>query len=225
MGIGGALIMPATLAILVHVFPEAERSKALGVWTGVAALGIPLGPIIGGWLIDQFWWGAIFLLNVPVVVAALAGGLFLVPESRHPLAPAVDLLGAGLSAGTLASLVYGLVEAPVRGWLDPVVLGAFGGALLLGSLFVSWELRMGQPLLDVRLFRHPRFGAGTAAIATATLALTGLTFLLTQYLQVVRHYSPLDAGVRILPLSLGFMIGAGMSHRLLVKLGTSSPSC
>jgi EmrB/QacA subfamily drug resistance transporter len=220
MGVGGALIMPATLAILVYVFPESERSKALGVWTGVAALGIPLGPIIGGWLTDQFWWGAIFLLNVPVVVVALAGGVLLVPESRHPLAPAVDLLGAALSAGTLATLVYGLVEEPNRGWLDPVVLGAFGGALLLGILFVSRELRMEQPLLDVRLFRHPRFGAGTAAIAVATIALTGLTFLLTQYLQVVRQYSPLEAGVRVLPLSLGFMVGAGMSHRLLVKLGT-----
>jgi EmrB/QacA subfamily drug resistance transporter len=220
MGIGGALIMPATLAILVAVFPTSERSKALGVWTGVAALGIPLGPIIGGWLIDQFWWGAIFLLNVPVVVVALAGGLFLIPESRHPSAPAIDLLGAALSAGTLASLVYGLVEAPIRGWLDPVVLGAFGGALLLCAIFVSWELRMEQPLLDVRLFRHPRFGAGTTAIAIATLALTGLTFLLTQYLQVVRHYSPLEAGARVLPLSLGFLVGAGMSHRLLERLGT-----
>ena len=220
MGIGGALIMPATLAILVSVFPASERSKALGVWTGVAALGIPLGPIIGGWLVEQFWWGAIFLLNVPVVVVALAGGLLLVPESRHPLAPAVDARGAALSAGTLASLVYGLVEAPIRGWLDPLVLGAFGAAVVLSILFVRWELRVDQPLLDVRLFRHPRFSAGTTAIATATFALAGLVFLLTQYLQVVRNDSPLEAGVQVLPLSLGFMVGAGLSHRLLVKLGT-----
>ena len=220
MGVGGAMIMPATLAILVQVFPPSERTKALGVWTGVAALGIPLGPIIGGWLIDQFWWGAIFLLNVPVVIVALAGGLALIPESRHPLAPAVDLLGAVLSAGTLASLVYGLVEAPTRGWLDPVVLGAFGGALALCLLFVAWELRMAHPLLDVRLFRNRRFAAGAAAITVATLALTGLTFLMTQYLQVVRGYTPLEAGVRMLPLSLGFMVGAGMSRRLLLELGT-----
>jgi EmrB/QacA subfamily drug resistance transporter len=220
MGIGGAMIMPATLAILVSVFPAGERSKALGVWTGVAALGIPLGPIIGGWLVEQFWWGAIFLLNVPVVVVALAGGLVLIPESRHPLAPAIDGRGAALSVGTLASLVYGLVEAPIRGWLDPVVPGAFAGALALGMLFVLWELRAEQPLLDVRLFRHPRFAAGTAAIATATFALAGLVFLLTQYLQVVRNDTPLQAGVQVLPLSLGFMVGAGLSHRLLVKLGT-----
>src|SRR5438270_12613772 len=117
---------------------------------------------------------------------------------------------AALSAGALASLVYGLVEAPIRGWLDPLVLGAFGSALVLGLLFVLWELRTEQPLLDVRLFRHPRFGAGTTAIATATFALAGLVFLLTQYLQVVRNDSPLQAGVQVLPLSLGFMVGAGL---------------
>ncbi len=222
MGVGGALIMPATLAILVHVFPATERTKALGVWTGVAALGIPLGPILGGWLIERYWWGAIFLLNVPVVVVVLAGSLFLIPESRHPHAPAVDILGAVLSAGTLGSLVYGLVEAPIRGWLDPAVLGSFGAALALCALFVRWELRIGQPLLDVRLFLSRRFAAGTVAIAVATLALTGLTFLLTQYLQVVRGYSPMAAGVRMLPLSLGFMAGAGMSRGLLLKLGTRS---
>src|SRR6266545_4420230 len=116
MGVGGALIMPSTLSILIDVFPREERVKAIGIWTAIAGLGIPIGPIVGGWLLGQFWWGSVFLLNVPIAVAALAAGLVLVPESRHPAPPRPDLPGLVLSVVALASLVYGIIDAPTRGW-------------------------------------------------------------------------------------------------------------
>ncbi len=140
MGIGGALIMPATLSIITNVFPREERGKAIAVWAAFAAVGVGLGPLFGGLLLEWFSWEAVFLLNVPVTAVALIAGFVLVPNSRDPEPGAFDLLGAALSAASLGSLVYGLIEAPDRGWTDPLILGSFGAALALGVAFVRWEL-------------------------------------------------------------------------------------
>ncbi|MGE0540594.1 MAG: DHA2 family efflux MFS transporter permease subunit [Dehalococcoidia bacterium] len=220
MGIGGALIMPSTLSVIVDVFPREERGKAIGIWAGMAAVGIAVGPVLGGWLLERFWWGSVFFINVPIVLAALVAGMFLVPESRDPEATRLDLPGAALSMGALATLIYAIIEAPARGWLDPFVIAAFAVAFLLSAAFILWELRTATPMLDMRLFTRRRFSTGSAAIALAFLALFGTLFLLTQYLQFVRGYSAFDAGLRLTPLALGMMAGAANSHRLVARFGS-----
>jgi EmrB/QacA subfamily drug resistance transporter len=221
MGVGGALIMPSTLSILVDVFPRQERVKAIGIWTGVASLGIPLGPIAGGWLLEQFWWGSVFLLNVPIVVIALAAGWILVPESRHPAPPRPDLPGLALSVATLTSLVYGIIEAPASGWTSLAVIGSLTVALVTGAAFVLHEARVREPMLDLRLFRNPRLGWGTVAMTLAGLAIGGLAFELTQYLQFVQGYTPLQAGLRFLPIAIGFGIASPITQRLVPRVGTT----
>jgi EmrB/QacA subfamily drug resistance transporter len=219
MGVGGALIMPSTLSVIVGVFPRGERAKAIGVWTGVAALGVPLGPVAGGWLLEHYWHGAVFLIGVPIAAAALLAGLALVPESRDPHATRVDAVGAGLSTGMLASLVFAIIEAPARGWGDGLVLTGFAAAAVLGTAFTWWERRVESPMLDLRLLANPRFSVSAGVILMASLAMGGFVFLLTQYLQLVQGHTPLEAGVRVLPLVAGFVIGAGSGGRLTPRLG------
>ena len=220
MGVGGALIMPSTLSVLVNVFPREERAKAIGIWAAVAALGIPLGMVLGGWLLETFWWGSVFLINVPVAVAAVIAGRVVVPESKDPAARRIDIPGAVLSIATLSVLVYSFIEAPERGWLDPLILSGFAGALVLAVIFVAYELRTHQPMLDIRFFKNPRLSAGAGAVALAFMAMLATMFILTQYLQFVRGYTPLETGLRFAPLALGFMIGAPTSAVLVGKLGT-----
>ncbi len=220
MGVGGALIMPSTLSIIVDVFPRDEQGKAIGIWTGMAALGIAIGPALGGWLLEHFWWGSVFMINVPVVVVALAGGLALVPESRDPAGTSVDVPGAALSVVTLFSLVYAIIEAPARGWLDPLVVGAFAGSAVVGSAFLLWERRARHPMLDLVLFSNPRFSVGVLSITLAFFALFGTIFVNTQYLQFVHGYSALEAGLAITPVALGMLVGAANSHRLVGRFGT-----
>ena len=221
MGIGGALIMPATLSVLTDVFPREERGRAIAIWSGVSGLGIGLGPLAGGFLLEHFWWGSVFLVNVPIVLVALAAGPFLVPESRDPHPAALDVTGALLSIAAISTLVYGVIEAPHRGWADPRSLAAFGAGAALAVAFALWELRTDHPMLDLAFFRNRRFSAGSAAIALTFFALFGAVFALTQYLQFVRGYSPLEAGVRLTPLALGVMLGAGASNALADRLGTT----
>lgn len=221
MGVGGALIMPSTLSVLTDVFPRTERVRAIGIWTGVASLGIPLGPIVGGWLLEQFWWGSVFLLNVPIALAALAAGWVLVPESRHPAPPRPDLPGLVLSVAALTTLVYGIIEAPASGWTSAKVTGSLATALVTGTAFVLRESRARAPMLDLRLFRNPRLGWGTAAMTLAGLAIGGLAFLLTQYLQFVQGYTPLQAGLRFLPIAIGFGIASPITQRLVPRIGTT----
>lgn len=220
MGIGGAFIMPATLSIIINVFPEEERGRAISIWAGVAGLGIGLGPVTGGLLLEHFWWGSVFLINVPIALLAIAGGLLIIPESRDPDATALDLPGGILSMGAITALVYAIIEAPSRGWLDPLVDGAFALALVLGAGFAVRELRTAAPMLDFRFFRNLRFSFGAAAIGFAFFALFGVIFMLTQYLQFVHGYTPLETGVRLIPIALGILVGAGGSHRWVRLLGT-----
>jgi EmrB/QacA subfamily drug resistance transporter len=219
MGIGGALIMPSTLSIITNVFPLKERGRAIGVWAGMAGLGIVLGPVIGGWLLEHFWWGSVFLVNVPVVAVAVLAGWPLVPESRDPRATPLDPVGALLSIAALVTLVYGIIEAPQRGWTDPLILGCFGIAGVLSVAFIWWERRVQHPMLRMEFFRNPRFSAASGAITMVFFALFGSVFLLTQHLQFVLGYTPLQAGFRILPVA-ALIVAAPLSARLVESIGT-----
>jgi EmrB/QacA subfamily drug resistance transporter len=221
MGIGGALIMPSTLSIIMDVFPQEERGKAMSVWAGMAAVGVGLGPIIGGTLIEISAWPAVFWINIPVALAALVLGFRLVPESRDPNPGALDSPGVVLSIVGLGSFVWGVIEAPERGWTDGVVLGALGVALVLGVLFVRRQVRTRDPLLDVTLFKRQAFSLGSLAISSAFFALFGMIFLMTQYLQLVQGRSAIETGLVMLPLAFGLVIGSGLSDMLNRKLGTS----
>jgi EmrB/QacA subfamily drug resistance transporter len=220
MGIGAALIMPATLSTIMAVFPQEERGKAMGIWAGMAAIGVGLGPLIGGSVIELFSWPAVFWINVPVTLIALLLGLRLVPESRDPNPGALDTPGLLLSIVGLLALVWAVIEAPHRGWTDGLVLTAFAAALVFGVLFVYRQLHTDNPLLDIGLFKRPAFSLGSLAISSAFFALFGLIFLTTQYLQDVQGRSPIDTGLVMLPLAFGLVIGSGSSHKVTRKLGT-----
>lgn len=219
MGIGGALIMPSTLSILTNVFPPKERGRAIGIWAGVAGLGIVIGPVIGGYLLEHFWWGSVFLINVPVITLALVAGFLAIPESKDPVLARLDPVGAVLSIAGLGALVYGIIEAPNHGWTDIVTLEAFGIAVVVLALFVSWELRFDHPMLRMEFFENPRFTAASVSITFVFFAMFGSIFLLTQYLQFVLGYSPLEAGIRVTPVAT-LVIAAPLSARLAEKLGS-----
>jgi EmrB/QacA subfamily drug resistance transporter len=219
MGIGGAFIMPSTLSIITATFPASERGKAIGIWAGCSGLGIAIGPVAGGWLLESHGWGSIFLVNLPVVLLALVAGRFLVPESRDESAPRLDPRGFVLSFAGLTALVWAIIEAPARGWTDPAILSAIAVAALVLAAFAAWELRAPEPMLDVKLFRNPRFSASSAAITLAFFALFGMIFFLTQYLQDVRGYSALEAGLRTLPVAAGLVLGGPLSAALTARLG------
>ena len=221
MGIGAALIMPSTLSIITDMFPEKERGRAIGVWAGVAGLGIILGPTVGGWLLGQFWWGSVFLINVPIVAVALLASWALVPESRDPHATPLDPVGALLSIAGLVGLVYGIIKAPDDGWTDPVTLAGFAVAAVSLALFVAWELRSTHPMLNIGFFRDPRFWAASVSVTLVFFALSGGLFVLTQYLQFVLGYTPLQAGVRLLPV-VTMMVAAPASGIIVDKLGTKA---
>src|SRR3954454_21682551 len=220
MGVGGAFIMPSTLSILTATFPASERGRAIGIWAGVSGIGIPIGPVAGGWIIENSDWSWIFLVNLPFVVPALAAGRRLVPESRDPAAPRLDLPGFGLSTAGLTALVWAIIEAPRAGWTHPTIVAAFAAAAALLSAFVAWELRSREPMLDLRLLRNPRFSAASAAITLAFFAMFGTVFFLPQYLQSVLGFSALEAGVRVLPVAAGLVIGGPSSARLAERVGT-----
>jgi EmrB/QacA subfamily drug resistance transporter len=219
MGIGAALIMPATLSIITNIFPPTERGRAIGVWAGVAGLGVVLGPVVGGWLLEHFWWGSVFLVNVPVVALAMVAGWPLVPNSRDPSATPLDPIGALLSVAALVALVYGIIQAPEQGWTDPLIVGAFAVAAVLSVAFLWWERRAEHPMLPMEFLGNPRFSAASGAIAMAFFALFGAVFLLTQHLQFVLGYTPLQAGVRILPVA-ALVVAAPLAARLVERIGT-----
>ena len=220
LGIGGAFIMPATLSILTHVFPEEERAKAIGIWSSVWAIGIVVGPITGGWLLEHFWWGSVFLVNVPIAVAAIAATIVLVPESSDPAEGRLDPVGAVLSTGGLTALLYGIIQAPEHGWTTASTITAFVAALILMAGFVVWESRREDPMLDVSLFRDPRFSAASAAVTLVMFALVGGMFFLTQHLQFVLGYTPLQAGLRLIPVAVALAVAAPQSAALAKRFGT-----
>ena len=221
MGIGGALIMPATLSILTNVFPREERAKAIGIWAGMASMGIGLGPLFGGLLLEYFDWSSVFLVNVPVAAIALAAAAVLVPNSRDPKPGAFDFPGAVLSVAALVFLVYGVIEAPEKGWTDTTILACFGLASVLAAAFVRWELRTPEPMLNLSFFRNPRFSIASAGISIAFFSLFGAIFALTQFLQDAYGYSALEAGAAMTPLAGGLVLGAVSSIKLAARFGTT----
>jgi EmrB/QacA subfamily drug resistance transporter len=203
MGVSAALIYPATLAILNNVFINPrERATAIGIWSAVSGLAVAIGPVSGGVLLRHFTWSSVFLVNVPVVLIALVAGRLLLPESRDPKAGRFDPLGAVLSVAGITLLTWSIIEAPGHGWLSATTLGGIFGALLILALFAAWQARRPDPMLDVRLFRNPRFSAASGAIALAFFGLFGFIFMITQYFQIVRGYNPLDAGLATLPFAI-----------------------
>ncbi|MEV6925912.1 MFS transporter [Dactylosporangium sp. NPDC051485] len=223
MGVGGAILTPLTMAVLPVLFDERDRGKAISLVTMGMGIGLPLGPIIGGYLLEHFWWGSIFVINVPVALIALVAVAFLIPESRSANPKRIDYLGAALSTLGLVALVYGVIEAPARGWTDARVLASLAAGALLLLAFALVERRLAQPMIDLRLFRRPRFAWGTAAGVLASFALFGALFILPQYLQAVRGNDALGVGLRLLPLIGGMFFGAPLGERLAHLTQTRIP--
>jgi EmrB/QacA subfamily drug resistance transporter len=220
MGIGGAFIMPATLSIITNVFPGPERGKAIGFWAGTAGLAGVLGPVTAGFLLQHFYWGSIFLINVPIVIVGLLAGFFLIPTSKDPSAPKLDPVGALLSIFGLSSLLYGIIEAPVDGWGDSTIVAAFLVGAFLLLIFFVWESRIDHPMLDVHFFKNPRFTAASNGVMLVFFAMFGAIFIITQYFQFVLGYSPLETGVRFLPWAALMMVVSPFSARLVHRIGT-----
>ena len=212
--------MPSTLSIITNVFTDpVERGKAIGVWAGVSALGIGLGPIIGGELLQHFWWGSVFIVNVPIVLLGLVLGFWLVPESSDPAHPRLDPVGAVLSIAAFTVLLWSIIEAPSHGWGAPEIIGGFVIGFAVLAAFLVWELRSSHPMLDVKFFENPRFSAASGAITLTFFALFGTLFLLTQYLQAVLGYSTVKAGAVLLPQAAVLMVCAPLSSVWVQRFG------
>ncbi|MGI5404491.1 MFS transporter [Streptomyces sp. CA-135486] len=203
LGVGGALVMPATLAIIMDVFPPAEHAKAIGIWAGAAGLAVAIGPIAGGVLLEHFWWGSVFLINIPIVVVGTVAALAVVPESKDPRRGGFDPVGVALSVVGLTLLVFGVIKGGESDdWAEAQVWGPMLGGLAVLAAFVAWERRRSRPALDIALFRIPRFSAAVTVIGLVFFALLGGTFFLVFYLQSVRGWTPLEAGYCLLPLAV-----------------------
>ncbi|WP_446039569.1 DHA2 family efflux MFS transporter permease subunit [Streptomyces sp. SID1121] len=223
MGVGGAVVPPATLAVINDIFPREERGKAIGIWSALGGLSIALGPIIGGFLLNHFWWGSVFLINVPVVVACAVLLLVILPESRAAAKPQLDLPGVLLSIVGIGALIYGVIRGgDTNHWTSPEVLGSVLGGVVLLAVFIWFESRAALPALDVKLLRNKAFAAGTASLALSFFALTGGTFLMVFYIQGVRGYSPLELGLILLPVAVGTVVSATQSNTLAGKFGAKA---
>ncbi|MEU1087445.1 MFS transporter [Streptomyces sp. NPDC005892] len=222
MGVGGALLLTSTLAVVVQVFDETERVRAIGVWATVGSLGFAAGPLLGGVLLGHFWWGSIFLVNLPVAALALVAVARLVPEFKNPDGERPDLLGALLSTIGMTAVVYAIISGPDHGWASVrVLLTAFAGIAVLAG-FALWELRVPSPMLDMRFFRNRSFVGAVAGSVLVAFGMGGSLFLLTQHLQFVLGYEPLEAGLRIAPLALTVVALnlTGVGARLVPRMGT-----
>ncbi|MFD7237676.1 MFS transporter [Streptomyces syringium] len=222
MGVGGALLMTTTLAVIVQVFDEDERAKAIGLWGAVSSLGFAAGPLVGGAMLNHFWWGSIFLINVPVALLGLVAVLKLVPESKNPTGDRPDLLGALLSTIGMTCVVFAIISGPEHGWTSGRVLLSAGIGAVALALFALWERRVPFPMLDMHFFRNRRFVGAVAGGILVAFGMGGSLFLLTQHLQLVLGYDPLATGLRMSPLALVIVALnlTGVGARLLPKLGT-----
>jgi len=223
MGVAATLIYPATLAILNNVFTNPrERATAIGIWSAVSGLAVAIGPVSGGALLRHFAWSSVFYVNVPLVVIALVAGRLLLPESRDPRAGRFDPLGALLSVAGITLLTWSIIEAPRHGWLSPLTFGGIFGALVILAVFAAWQTRRPDPMLNVKLFRNPRFSAASAAIALAFFGLFGFIFMITQYFQVVRGYDALGAGLATLPFAIVTATFSPVAMIVMKRIGTKA---
>lgn len=222
MGVGGALLLTTTLAVAMQIFASEEQPRAIGIWSAVNALGFAAGPLIGGFMLNHFWWGAIFLINLPVAALGLAAVVVLVPESRNPRGDRPDLLGALLSTVGMGSLVYAVISGPEHGWTAGRVLVPAAVAVVVLAVFAYWESRIPYPMLDLQFFKDRRFTGAVAGAVLITFGMGGALFLLTQHLQFVLGYGPLEAGLRTAPLALSVVAlnFSGLSAKWTAKLGT-----
>jgi MFS transporter, DHA2 family, multidrug resistance protein len=224
LGLSAAFLMPLSMAVLPVLFSAEERPRALGIWVTATAASFPIGPIVGGWLLDNFWWGSVFLINLPVVLLGLVAVAVLVPESRNPHAARLDVVGALTSSLGLAALTYGFIEAGAKGWGSATALGALAAGVVVLGAFVAWQRRGarrpgGQPLVDLRLFRSPSFTWGTILATLMNFALFGLLFALPLYFQAVQGRDSLGVGLRLLPLIAGLIVGARVGGRMAPRAG------
>ncbi len=219
MGIGGAAVMPSTLSIISNVFDPRERGRAIGVWAGAVGLGVAVGPVVGGALLETFWWGSVFLINVPVIIAGLVAVVLVVPESRNPLPGRLDLLGVGLSIVGLVALVYGIIYGGEHGFGQVQAWAGIVVGLAVLAAFIRYERRSDHPSLEVRLFRDPRFSAAVASIGLVFFAAMGMMFFLAFYLQLIRGYTPLQAGLMMTPFAAAQLFFAPRSAAMVRRFG------
>jgi EmrB/QacA subfamily drug resistance transporter len=221
MGLGAAMTFPATLSLISNVFTErSERARAIGLWGAIAGVAIAMGPIVGGWLLEHFTWVSIFIVMGPVAAAAAILAALVLPTSKDPSAAPPDIAGLVLSAATMALLVFTIIEAPAYGWASARALAGFAGSVVLLAAFIARERSAAYPMLDVRLFRNPRFSAASGAVTVSFFTLFGFIFLITQYFQFVRGYAPLSTGVRLLPVALSVGVGSVAGTQLAVRAGS-----
>ncbi|WP_371777686.1 MFS transporter [Streptomyces sp. NBC_01438] len=220
MGVGGALVMPLAMAVLPSLFGEPkDRMKAIGIVSAASALGMPLGPILGGWLLDHFWWGSVFVVNVPMVGIGVTACVFLLPETRDPAAPRVDPVSTVLTATGLGTLIYAVIEAPGRGWGDPLVLAVLAAAVLLIAALVLRERKATRPMLDMDLLRQRTFLLSTLAATLVMFVLAGLMFILPGYLQAVLGNDAFGTGVRMLPMMGGLIVASRAGGPVNARFG------
>jgi EmrB/QacA subfamily drug resistance transporter len=219
MGVSAAFIMPSTLSILTNVFPPHERTKAIATWAGIAGGGAAIGPVSSGLLLHHFWWGSVFLVNVPIIAGALVAGHFLVPKSKNPDDAPLDAVGALLSIAGIVALVYAIIEAPDRGWGSAETIATLFLAFAFIGVFLTWERQTKDPMLNLSYFKDRRFSIGSAGMVLVFFAMFGLFFLITQYFQLVLGYDALGAGLRQAPMALALMLVAPNTARLAHRFG------
>jgi len=223
MGLGGAAVMPQTLSIITNVFDPKERPKAIGIWASAVGVAIAVGPVTGGLLLVHFWWGSVFLINVPLTAIGVIAIALLVPESKSPVPGRVDYLGVLLSIAGLVLLVYGIIRGgDAASWLEPGVIGPIAAGIAVLTVFCVHESRTEYPSLDVRLFRDPRLSSAAAAIGLNFFAMSGVYFFMSFYLQNVRGFTPMHAGLLTTPVAAGQLIAANRSARLVRRFGAKA---
>jgi EmrB/QacA subfamily drug resistance transporter len=223
MGVGAAAIFPSTLSLIANVFTDRkERAKAIGLWGATTGVGVAAGPIVGGWLLEQFWWGSIFLFMAPLAAIIAALVAVAVPTSKDPAAAPIDAPGLVLSIAGMAILVLGVIQAPNWGWGSVSALTTITAGLGVLAAFVAIEARTARPMLDVSLFRNPRFTAASGSITIGFFTLAGFTFLITQYFQFIKTYSPFGTGLRLLPVAISLAVASIAGTKLAVQVGNKA---
>lgn len=223
MGTGAAAIFPATLSLIANVFTErSERARAIGLWGATTGVGVAIGPIVGGWLLERFWWGSVFLFMVPIAALVAVLVAWTVPTSRDPSAPPLDWKGLVLSSAGMGTLVLAIIQAPNWGWGSVTTIAAVTAGAAILALFINVESRLPYPMLDVRLFRNLRFTAASGSITIGFFTLTGFTFLVSQYFQFVKAYTPFGTGLRLLPVAISIAAAATLGTKLAVRIGNKA---
>lgn len=222
MGFGAALVMPATLSIVIVVFPREERGKAIGIWTMMAGIGAPIGLLVGGWAVENYDWQMVFLINIPIILLALSLGLMFVPNSKDSKKTPLDPVGAVLSIAALGTILYAIIEAPSLGWTSSEMILISGLGIILTYMFVKWERRTEYPMLPIGFFKFNGFSLGLIAIMLASFVMFSFMFTQMLHFQLVRGHTALEAAVRFLPLPLGLMPAAANSDRLSAKFGSNN---